>query len=160
MKPLLDERMRLTAAHKAAREGLDKVHAERWNAEQNERASRIRKGWAGVWDFLTGRYFKVRKQNEFEVQFAKERDRTERHKLVADQLKERQALQDRIKSARRKEAEQVLALYRDAARYRRLMDQGRDERGQEQGQGNEPTKPSPDRGNTPRRPRGPGLDLG
>jgi hypothetical protein len=108
-----------------------------------------------VWDFLTGRYFKVRKQNEFEVQFAKERDRTERHKLVQDQLKERQALQDRIKSARRKEAEQVLALYRDAARFRRLRDQGREERGQDQ----EQTKSSPDRGNTPRRPRGLELDI-
>jgi hypothetical protein len=152
MKPLIDERTRLTADHKAARAGLDKVHAERWNAEQNERASRTRKGWAGVWDFLTGRYFKVRKQNELEVQFANERDRTERHRLVADQLKERQALQDRIKSARRKEAEQVLALTRDAARYRRM----RDERGQDHGQ----TKPSPDRGNTSRRPRDKGLHLG
>ncbi len=158
MKPLIDERTRLTADHKAARAGLDKVHAERWNAEQQTRASRTRKGWAGVWDFLTGRYFKVRKQNELEAQFAKERDRTERHKLVADQLKERQALQDRIKSARSRHAEQVLALYRDAARYRRM----REERGQDQGQGkgNGPTKPSPDRGNTPRRPRDRGLDLG
>jgi hypothetical protein len=152
MKPLIDERTKLTAEHKAARAGLDKVHAERWNAEQNARASRTRKGWAGVWDFLTGRYFKVRKQNELEVQFANERDRTERHRLVADQLKERQALQDRIKSARRKEAEQVLALTRDAARYRRM----RDERGQDHGQ----TKPSPDRGNTSRRPRDKGLHLG
>ena len=151
MKPLLEERTRLTTDHKAAREGLDKVHAERWNAEQNERASRTRKGWAGVWDFLTGRYFKVRKQNELEVQFAKERDRTERHKLVAVQLKERQALQDRIKSARRREAEQVLALYRDAARYRRM----RDERGQDQGQ----NKSTPDRGNKPHRPGGSSLEL-
>jgi hypothetical protein len=139
MKPLIDERTHLTAAHKAARDGLDKVHAERWNAEQNERASRTRKGWAGVWDFLTGRYFKVRKQNEFEVQFAKERDRTERHKLVGDQLKERQALQDRIKSARRKGVEQVLALYRDAAKFRRMRE------GREQ---------------SPARVRDKGLDLG
>lgn len=155
MKPLIDERTRLTADHKAARDGLDKAHAERWNAEQNERASRTRKGWAGVWDFLTGRYFKVRKQNELEVQFAKERDRTERHKLVADQLKERQALQDRIKSARRKEAEQVLALYRDAARYRRM----REERGEDQSYRNGRANSSLDRVTTSRKPITMRLEL-
>jgi hypothetical protein len=139
MKLLIDERTHLTAAHKAAREGLDKVHAERWNAEQNERASRTRKGWAGVWDFLTGRYFKVRKQNELEVQFAKERDRTERHGLITAQLKERQELQSNIKTTRRREAEQVLALYRDAAKFRRMRE------GREQ---------------APARVRDKGLDLG
>jgi hypothetical protein len=139
MKPLIDERTRLTADHKAARDRLDKVHAERWNAEQNERASRTRKGWAGVWDFLTGRYFKVRKQNELEVQFAKERDRTERHGLITAQLRERQELQSNIKTARRREAEQVLALYRDAAKFRRMRE------GREQ---------------APARVRDKGLDLG
>lgn len=139
MKPLIEERTRLTADHKAARAGLDKVHAERWNAEQQTRASRTRKGWAGVWDFMTGRYFKVRKQNDLEVQFAKERDRTERHGLITSQLKERQELQSNIKTARRREAEQVLALYRDAAKFRRMRE------GREQ---------------APARVRDKGLDLG
>ena len=154
MKGLQEQRAALTILHKAARDALDKSHAERWSAEQQERASRTRKGWAGVWDFMTGRYFKVRKQNELEVQFAKERDRTERHGLVTAQLKERQDLQGQIKTARRQEAEQVLALYRDAARYRRMRDQGRDQGrdGQANGQSQ-----SADRS---RRPRDNGLDLG
>lgn len=71
---------------------------------------------------MTGKYFKVRKQNELEVQFAYERDRTERHGFISSQLRERQTLQTQIKSARRREAEQVLALYRDAAKFRRILE--------------------------------------
>jgi Relaxase/Mobilisation nuclease domain len=139
MKPLIERKQKLTDAHQSARKEFDTRLKDRWDAEQRERSSRTRKGWAGVWDFMTGRYFKVRKQNELEVQFAKERDRTERHGLINSQLKERQELQVNIKIARRREAEQVLALYRDAAKFRRMRE------GREQ---------------APQRVRDKGLDLG
>ena len=122
MKPLIVQKQKLTEAHQTARKEFDTKIKDRWDTEQQARASRTRKGWAGVWDFMTGRYFKVRKQNELEVQFAKERDRTERHGLITAQLKERQELQSNIKTARRREAEQVLALYRDAAKFRRMRE--------------------------------------
>ncbi|MFY7930929.1 MAG: relaxase, partial [Oligoflexus sp.] len=122
IKPLIEQKQKLTDAHQSARKEFDTKIEDRWDAEQQARASRTRKGWAGVWDFMTGRYFKVRKQNELEVQFAKERDRTERHGLITAQLKERQELQSNIKTARRREAEQVLALYRDAAKFRRMRE--------------------------------------
>jgi Relaxase/Mobilisation nuclease domain len=122
MKPLVEQTQKLTVAHQTARQEFDTRLKVRWDAEQRERSSRTRKGWAGVWDFMTGRYFKVRKRNELEVQFAKERDRTERHGVINSQLKERQDLQANIKTARRREAEQVLALYRDAAKFRRMRE--------------------------------------
>jgi Relaxase/Mobilisation nuclease domain len=143
MKPLNEQKQKLTDAHQSARKEFDTKIKDRWDNEQRERSSRTRKGWAGVWDFMTGRYFKVRKQNELEVQFAKERDRTERHGLITAQLKERQDLQANIKTARRREAEQVLSLYRDAAKFRGLREQGRE--GSEQ---------------TPQRVRDKGLELG
>jgi hypothetical protein len=139
MKPLIEQKQKLTDAHQSARKEFDTMIKDRWDTEQQARASRTRKGWAGVWDFMTGRYFKVRKQNELEVQFAKERDRTERHRLITSQLKERQDLQSNIKTARRREAEQVLALYRDAAKFRSMRE------GREQ---------------VPARVRDKGLDLG
>jgi hypothetical protein len=139
MKPLIEQKQKLTDAHQSARKEFDTKLKDRWDAEQQARASRTRKGWAGVWDFMTGRYFKVRKQNELEVQFAVERDRTERHGLITSQLKERQDLQANIKTARRREAEQVLALYRDSAKFRRMRE------GREQ---------------APARVRDKGLDLG
>jgi Relaxase/Mobilisation nuclease domain len=119
MKPLIEQKQKLTDGHQSARTEFDSKIKD---AEQQARASRTRKGWAGVWDFMTGRYFKVRKQNELEVQFAKERDRTERHGMITTQLKERQELQSNIKTARRREAEQVLALYRDAAKFRHMRE--------------------------------------
>ncbi len=122
MKPLVEQKQKLTDAHQTARKEFDTKLKDRWDAEQRERSNRTRKGWAGVWDFMTGRYFKVRKQNELEVQFAKERDRNERHGLITTQLKERQELQSNIKTARRREAEQVLALYRDSAKFRRMRE--------------------------------------
>lgn len=122
MKPLKEQKIKLTEAHRIARQAFDEKQKDRWNNEQKTRASRTRKGWAGVWDFMTGKYFKVRKQNELEVQFAKERDRTERHGFITSQIKERQTLQTQIKTARRREAEQVLALYRDAAKFRRMRE--------------------------------------
>jgi hypothetical protein len=143
MKPLKEQKQKLTDAHQSARNEFDTKLKDRWEFEQRERSNRTRKGWAGVWDFMTGKYFKVRKQNELEVQFAKERDRTERHGMVAAQLKERQDLQANIKTARRREAEQVLALYRDAAKFRRIREQSRE--GREQ---------------SPARVRDKGLDLG
>ncbi|MFN9008372.1 MAG: relaxase/mobilization nuclease domain-containing protein [Hyphomonadaceae bacterium] len=76
MKPLIEQKQKLTDAHQSARKDFDTKLKDRWDAEQSERSSRTRKGWAGVWDFMTGCYFKVRKQNELEVQFAKERDRS------------------------------------------------------------------------------------
>lgn len=139
MKPLKEQKQKLTDGHQSARKDFDAKLNDRWDAEQRQRSNRTRKGWAGVWDFMTGKYFKVRKQNELEVQFAKERDRTERHGLITTQLKERQDLQTQIKSARRREAEQVLALYRDAAKFRRMRE------GREQ---------------VPARVRDKGLDLG
>jgi hypothetical protein len=72
----------------------------------------------GVWDIMTGRYFRTRKQNELEAQFARERDRTERQALIAKQLKERQVLQADIKALRTRHATQILALHKQAVHYR------------------------------------------
>ena len=122
MKPLIEQKQKLTETHQTTRKEFDCKLKDRWDNEQRVRASRTRKGWAGVWDFMTGKYFKTRAQNELEAQFAKERDRNERHGFVTAQLKERQDLQASIKTARRREAEQVLALFKDAAKFRRMRE--------------------------------------
>ena len=92
--------------------------------EQRARSARVRKGVKGVWDILTGRYFRVRKQNEVEAHFGVQRDRGQRHELVQAQLKERQGLQARIVGTRERHARQMLGLYRDAARYRQMARDG------------------------------------
>ena len=147
MEPLIAKREALKVQHQAERQATDRKIANRWNDEQRARAARIRKGIAGAWDFLTGKYFRTRKQNEMETKFARERDSYERHALILEQLKDRQALQDLIGENRRKEAERILTLYRDAATYRRMQTGERDK---DRGRGSVDLRPKRDRG----------LDLG
>lgn len=123
MKPLVDERQAMKNVHKAERQKLDRMQRERFGNEQRDRSARVRKGAKGLWDIVTGSYFKVRKQNELEAHFGMQRDGAQRHDLVQAQLKERQGLQTRIVATRERHARQMLGLYRDAARYRQM---GRD----------------------------------
>ena len=87
-----------------------------------------------------------------ESKVARERDSHERHALIHAQHKDRQALQELIKENRRKEAERILGLYRDASKYRRMRE-GEAERDKDRD--GRSTDPKP---RTPRRDRG--LDLG
>ena len=151
MEPLIAKREALKVQHQAERQAFDKRLEARWNEEQRARSSRVRKGMAGVWDFLTGRYFKVRKQNEMETTFARERDHYERHSLIQSQMKDRQSLQAAIREHRRQDAERILSLYRDAANFRRM-------RGGEIAQGRD--GPARDGRRQPDKARDRGLDLG
>jgi hypothetical protein len=139
LRPLLDQRSKLNLDHKTERQKLDQGQAERWKSEQIARASRMRKGWAGAWDFLTGKNSKIRKQNEIERHFALGRDRNQRHELLQAQHKDRQNLQHAIMETRTRHAVKLLGLYRDAANYRRMRE---------------------DREQSPARVRDKGLELG
>ncbi|HEX8302372.1 relaxase/mobilization nuclease domain-containing protein [Sphingomonas sp.] len=96
IRPLLERRNAMKSAHIAEREKLDAGLKQRADREQRERSARIRHGVKGAWDIITGRYFRVRKQNEVEAFFALQRDRNQRHSLVQAQLKERRQLQSEI----------------------------------------------------------------
>ena len=78
-----------------------------------------------------------------EAKFARERDSHERHALIQRQLKDRQALQDLFRENRRKEAERILSLYRDAAAYRRMQTGERDK---DRDRGSVTLRPKRDRG--------------
>jgi hypothetical protein len=151
MQPLVAKREALKVQHQAERQAIDTKLETRWNEEQRIRSSRLRKGIAGAWDFLTGKYFKVRKQNEMESKFARERDSHERHALIHAQHRDRQALQELIKENRRKEAERILGLYRDAAKFRQMRE-GEAERDRN-GRTRDARSLAP-------KPRDRGLDLG
>lgn len=147
MEPLIAKRDALKVQHQAERQATERKITDRWNDEQRIRSSRLRNGIAGAWDFLTGKYFRTRKQNELETKFARERDSHERHALIQRQLKDRQALQNLIRENRRKEAERILTLYRDATTYRRMQT---GEREKDRGRGSTTLRAKRDRG----------LDLG
>lgn len=141
MKPLNERKQVMKDQHAQERELLANKQRERNTAEQQARSARVRSGAKGVWDILTGRYSKVRKQNEMEAFFGVQRDREQRHDLVSAQLKDRQGLQSQIVALRERNARQVLGLYRDAAAYRRMMRDGQFEQ-----DGSERSRPVAPRG--------------
>lgn len=122
MKLMTGKREAMKARHQAERRDIAARQKERADRETKARASRVRGGVKGLWDIMTGRYFRVRKQNEAETVFSGLRDREERHALVSAQLAERGELQTDIKAARRGYAERVLRLYQHAAQFQRMRD--------------------------------------
>jgi hypothetical protein len=74
----------------------------------------------GLWDRLTGEHAKIRKQNELEAYWSLQRDREQRHALVSAQMRERQALQQKIRALRQDQANRLRELHRDLHRYGEL----------------------------------------
>lgn len=156
MRPLLEERQTMKLRHADERKRMDEGQKRRWDVETRERAARLRHGFAGLWDRLTGDYQKTRKSNEAEAFFGLQRDRAQRQSLITEQLAERRVLQAQIRQTRTRHAEQILALHKQAANYRLMQDSRAPEvrRDFNRSSGAESASPSP------RQPPTRGLDLG
>ncbi|RAP43214.1 hypothetical protein BYZ73_00435 [Rhodovulum viride] len=115
--------------HVAARQKLIERQAERWAAETVTRANRVRKGVAGLWDWLTGKSRKISKENEKEAYAAIKRDDQERDAQREKQLAERRALQKDLDVLRAKHSEEVAALKADIASYLDLRSADTPQRG-------------------------------
>jgi hypothetical protein len=112
--------------HQDERRQMTDAQEKRWQAETLNRAARLPKGMSGIWHRLTGRYAKVKAQNETEALEALRRDRGEKDELVFRQLEERQKLQQEIKTQREAAQEELLQLRADVAEYMMLDNQDQD----------------------------------
>lgn len=110
----------LVARHQRERETLWKIIDKRWMAETRERVERLPSGLSGIWSRLTGRYAKVRAQNEKETVQCWQRDRKEKDALIFRQLDERQALQRNIERQQELAQEDVAQLRRDVANFEEI----------------------------------------
>lgn len=118
LKVLAFRRSEMTGRHRHERQTLREAHEERWLAETKERAARLPRGFSGIWHRITGRYGRIRKQNEHEALQATLRDRAERESLIVRQLDERRALQQEIQGQREQQQADLLLLRQDITRYR------------------------------------------
>lgn len=107
----------IVARHSTERQQLAEKQEARWEAETLARAARLPKGMSGIWHRLTGRYDKVRAQNELETLESLRRDRAEKDDLIVRQLDQRQALQQEIQIQREAAQSELLQLREDVARY-------------------------------------------
>lgn len=118
MAPLDERRRVMTSDHQGERQKVDAAQKQRWDRETRERQERFNKGFRGIWDRLTGRRAKIRKENEAQALAAIRRDREQRDALVQAQLEDRQRLQAEIKDFRQRQAELLTELRQGRQIYR------------------------------------------
>ena len=128
---LLHQKHGMTASHRNERNALEEHHNARWQQEETKRNDRIQRGFKGLWDKLTGKYWKIRKANEQQTVRAYYRDMKEREALINAQLVQRQSLQKQMDNLREKQDQEKQTLIRDflhLRNYDQLMDKQHIER--------------------------------
>jgi hypothetical protein len=113
VSPLIQRKNSLTQEHRDQRQELQINQEERWKAEELARSNRLRKGFQGLWDRLTGSYQRTRRKNEAEIIACLERDKLEKQQLIDSQLNTRRPLQSEFKQIREKQRHERLELYKD-----------------------------------------------
>lgn len=113
MRPLLQAKRAMTARHRSARAKLDTFQKERWQVEESKRSARVRRGFKGLWDKLSGKYFKTRRRNEQETWQCYLRDQKQREELIHEQLAERRKLQKQINLLREEKHQERKKLIRE-----------------------------------------------
>ncbi|MCB9989736.1 MAG: relaxase [Rhodospirillales bacterium] len=101
----------------AQRADIERQQDRRWQDESQQRARRHARGVRAAWEFVSGKYWRIRRQNEAEVLAAGQRDRAERQALVEKQRIERRSLQKRIVTARQAALGELGVLRSDIAAY-------------------------------------------
>lgn len=100
LQPILSEKEKMVVQHKSMRAKMGVHHKVRWAQEEIERSMRLRRGFKGLWDRVTGAYQRTRRRNEAEVSAKTKRDISEKEKLITAQLAQRRTLQVRLKLLR------------------------------------------------------------
>lgn len=136
-RPLAEQRKDMVKQHRNERQMLKRKQDERWHAEQKLRSARINKGLRGLWDRLTGSAAGVRKQNETEAWHGIVRDREQRDRLVVAQMEDRQALQKRIETLRRRHAQNRRIIAREQVQFLRDAERRQQEDALERTRGRE-----------------------
>lgn len=90
---------------------------KRWVKETAERASRLNKGFRGLWDRLSGRYQTQALENERETLQALHRDRQEKDNLIERHLDERHGYHQLARSTRDNHSKEVEQLNQYVVEY-------------------------------------------
>jgi len=91
-----ERRVLLVKRQKTARSAMSDGQEQRSIEENSARQKRINSSWRGLFDRITGKAARIRKQNEHEAAESKLRDENEMDKLIFQHLNQRQTLQARI----------------------------------------------------------------
>lgn len=109
------KRKAMVALHRAQRRALAGMQMFRAAEEARERSLRFRRGLLGIWDRVTGRHVRLRRQNEIETALAEKRDAKARQALIERQLASRRQLQGELRQTRSAHQRELALLQRDLA---------------------------------------------
>lgn len=113
MEPLVHVWHAMVQHHRDARESQRIAQEERCQSEELERSARLRKGFKGIWDRLTGTHQRTRARNEKETQKCQLRDQNEKETIISNQLSERRRLQDQFQQLRNEQNDERKDFFRD-----------------------------------------------
>jgi hypothetical protein len=148
-QPLVAQKAELTAKHRAERTALKDGQEKRWQEETQARLSRLNGGLRGLFDRITGKNSKIKRQIEAEAYQAARRDQAQRDGLVVAQSKDSKELQKQFLALRAKQKEDRKILARSIGQFmaQRKRNQNND------------LQKGPDLVRQRRRSRGPDLSL-
>ena len=109
--------------HQNQRNVLEKQQQERWLQEEQQRIVLLPSGLTGIWHRFTGKYQKIKVQNQAEVKDNDICDRDEKQLLITRQLQERQRLQERIAQVRERHSQGMVELRKDIGNYHEMGEQ-------------------------------------
>lgn len=126
------------------REQLRNAQEKRLQEEILEKQKRLRKGFGGLWDRVTGQRSRIIKRNELESWQAVQRDQQERDKLVFSQIEQRRGLTGRLERLKGFEQKRNTELKNDLQQYREIGARRREKfelskSGKTRGRDDEPT---------------------
>lgn len=99
------------------RDQLHKAQRARWQKESQDRTKRFSTGMCSLWDWMTGKYAKIRRQNEQKALLNRQRDRTERERMIFKQLEGRHLLHQEFQLLKQEHTKQIAELHRNIAEY-------------------------------------------
>ena len=115
--PLIAELRALITQQRAERDRLLKKQQARWHQEHQIRSSRINHGIAGVLDKVSGRYQRIREQNELETKSCLKRDQDEQHSLIQRHLSESKALHKQLSFYQEQHYQDIQRIKKEVASY-------------------------------------------
>jgi hypothetical protein len=116
-QPLLNQKSELTTKHRTEREALREGQAKRWQVESKQRLSLLNGGLRGLFDRLTGKNTKMKRQIGAEAYDSAKRDQAQRDDLVIAQSKDRRELQKQLDVLRGKQKEDRKILARSIGQF-------------------------------------------
>lgn len=124
-QPLLDLKAEMTKQHRLERQAMKDGQAKRWQEETKARLSRLNGGLRGLFDRLTGKNSKVKREIEIEAYAAAKRDQAQRDDLVIAQSRDRKVLQREIVALRQKQKEDRKLLSRSIGQLMKQLNQSK-----------------------------------